>query len=693
MRSFRHPRCWLPAFSGPRATVPALILVLGLSWLRTALAQPVGGEFQVNTYTTDGQYSSAVAADADGDFVVVWTSRQDGDAYGVFGRRYTSAGAPVGGEFQVNTHTTSTQTQPAVAAAADGDFVVVWNSFYQDGSDTGVFGQRFTSAGAAVGGEFQVNTYTTDAQYSPQVAADADGDFVVVWPSLGQDGNVSGAFGQRYTSAGAPLGGEFQVNTYTTGRQFLPAVAADTDGDFVVVWTSDHDGDRDVFGQRYTSAGATTGAEFEVNTYTTNNQFDGAVAADADGDFVVVWTSDDGQDGNNHGVFGQRYTSAGVTVGGEFQVNTYTTGRQFLPAVAADTDGDFVVVWTSDHDGDYYGVFGQRYSSAGTIVGGEFQINTYTTSLQLFPVAAASEDGDFVVAWDSYGQDGSNYGVFFQRFLGPCDGLDTDTDTVADACDNCPTEPNPDQRDADAQDGGDVCDACPTDATDTCDPGQSAGASIDAAGGVVETPDDTVTITIPPGALATPTSISVTETLGDIQIGPFGRALAVELGPEGQTFATPVTVTFQWADANNDGKVDGTSISEAALSVWREGVEITGRCSETSCTAGTCTAACCKPVALGCVTACCDVAANTWTLQLTSFSEYVVQDAVPIPMLSRWGWVLLMAGMFFVVIVEAWRRRVMVAPLGPPVRANGSTTTANQRWPRKYVTKGDRRHG
>jgi len=618
----------------------------------------------VNTYTTGYQRFPAVAAAADGDFVVVWDSNpQDGSGYGVFCRRYTSAGAALGAEFQVNTHTTADQASPTVAADADGDFVVVWTSdFGQDGSDRGVFGQRYTSAGTVVGAEFQANTYTTNAQSLPAVAADADGDFVVVWQSyLGQDGSDRGVFGQRYTSAGTVVGAEFQVNTYTTGSQYNPAVAADADGNFVVVWASfGQDGSGPgVFGQRYTSAGTVVGTEFQVNTYTTGLQVFPMVAADVDRDFVVVWASDFAQDGSGYGVFAQRYTSAGAAVGGEFQANTYTTGSQSTPTVAADADGAFVVVWTSElaQDGSGYGVFAQRYTSAGAAVGGEFQVNTYTTDSQRFPAVTTGVDGDFVVLWNSFAQDGSGSGVFGQRFLGPCGALDSDTDTVADACDNCPAEPNPDQLNSDAQDGGDVCDACPTDASDTCDPDQSAGATIDAGGGTLPTLDGTVTISIPPGALAGPTSISITETLGDIQIGPFGRALAVELGPEGQTFATPVTVTFAWADANGDGKVDGTSLAEAKLSVFREGVEITGRCSEVSCTAGTCTAACCKPVASSCVTACCDTAADTWMLQLTSFSEYAVEAAAPVPALSSWGWMLLVAGMLSVAIVEAVKNR------------------------------------
>ncbi len=110
------------------------LLVRGTTWAQP-LPEPVGVEFQVNTYTTNGQYSPAVAADAEGDFVVVWRSYvQDGSSFGVFGQRYTSAGVALGGEFQVNTYTTNFQSSPAVAADAEGDFVVVWQSYVQGAS-------------------------------------------------------------------------------------------------------------------------------------------------------------------------------------------------------------------------------------------------------------------------------------------------------------------------------------------------------------------------------------------------------------------------------------------------------------------------------------------------------------------------------------------------------------------------------
>src|SRR4029077_16050544 len=85
---------------------------------------------------------------------------QDGDRDGVFGRRFDSDGNPLGGEFPVNTYTTANQYGPSIASAPSGDFVVVWAGDYQDGSSVGIFGQRYDSAGIPLGGEFQVNTFT-----------------------------------------------------------------------------------------------------------------------------------------------------------------------------------------------------------------------------------------------------------------------------------------------------------------------------------------------------------------------------------------------------------------------------------------------------------------------------------------------------------------------------------------------------
>jgi hypothetical protein len=79
-------------------------------------------------------------------------------------------------------------------------------------------------------------------------------------------------------------------------------------------------------------SGALLGSEFQVNTYTTGQERRASVAGSPSG-FVVTWDSVRGQDGQSEGIFGQCYTAAGAAVGGEFQVNTYTTQRQYYSSV------------------------------------------------------------------------------------------------------------------------------------------------------------------------------------------------------------------------------------------------------------------------------------------------------------------------------------------------------------------------
>jgi len=382
---------------------------------------PLGPEFRVNTYTTSYQSWPAVASDSSGNFVVVWHSdTQDGSGFGIFGQRFDSTGATLGPEFRINAYTTNNQQHPAAGVDASGNFVVVWDRFVLASPffDDDVVGQRFANNGAPLGPEFRVNTHSLDVQAFPAVTSDPSGNFVVVWESNYQDGSFSDVFGQRFASTGAPLGSEFRVNTYTPYQQVHPVVTSDTSGNFVVVWDTVvvPSLDRDIVGQRYASTGAPLGPEFRVNTYTTSIQVSPAVASDSSGDFVVVWMSLT-QDGSNWGVFGQRYASTGAPRGPEFRVNSYATGDQRYPAVASDPSGNMVVLWSSfAQDGLDYGVFGQRYASTGEPLGTEFRINTYTTDFQ--GVAAVSPDpsGDFVVVWTSNTQDGSSGGVFGQRY-------------------------------------------------------------------------------------------------------------------------------------------------------------------------------------------------------------------------------------------------------------------------------------
>ena len=292
---------------------------------------------------------------------MAWTSN-DGSYDGVFAQRFSSAGARLAGEFQVNTYTDSYQYEPSVAVAASGDFVIVWGS-YQDGQQCGIFLQRFSSAGTRLGGELQVNVVTLGAQFRPAVAAQVGGGFVVVWSTAGQDAEGRGTFARLFSSAGAALAGEFRVSTFTPNDALPdPAVAADADGDFVVTWMSSQDGSFDsVMGRRFSSAGVALTGEIQINAVTLDFQRKAMVASEGDGDFIVTWHST-AQDGSGIGVFARRFSSAGTAPAIEQQVNDFTPGDQSFPSVDTASSGSFVVAWQSNvQDGDGAGIFARRF--------------------------------------------------------------------------------------------------------------------------------------------------------------------------------------------------------------------------------------------------------------------------------------------------------------------------------------------
>ncbi len=283
----------------------------------------------------------------------------------MFAQRYDASGNPRGSEFRVNNYTPSWQRKPSVASDPAGNFVVVWTGAFQDGDGSGVFAQRYDASGGPRGAEFQVNTYTTGDQWFPRVALDAVGNFVVVWQGFGPGEKSDGIFARRFDAAGTPRGAEFHVNTYTTDNQWKPSLASDAAGNFVVAWESTgQDGDSwGVFAQRYDAAGAPRGSEFQVNTDTYSWQYLPSVASDAAGNFVVAWDGwrPDGS-GNFDHIYAQRYDASGSPRGSQFRVNSATTFWQSQPSVASDTAGNFVVTWYSwEQDGDLGGVFAQRF--------------------------------------------------------------------------------------------------------------------------------------------------------------------------------------------------------------------------------------------------------------------------------------------------------------------------------------------
>ncbi|MEM9597777.1 MAG: hypothetical protein AAGD06_26155 [Acidobacteriota bacterium] len=323
--------------------------------------------------------------------------------------------ALLGGEFQLNIFTSQNQSFPDVAVAPDGRAVAVWESVGQDNDGDAVVARYYDVDGSPVGDEFIVNSHTTNHQSQSSIEMAPDGSFIILWRSSQQDGDGWGCYGQRFDPSGDPVGGEFLINGETTNNQENAFAAFDGDGNMMVVWESEEqDGSAGgIYGRAYDSAGA-AGDEFRVNTTTSGWQNDVEIAAFPSG-FVAVWESLN-VDSDFRGVVYRRYAADGTPLAGEQLANVTEAGNQNNAVVAVQPDGTFLIVWESDgQDGSDATVIARLFAPDGTPTSGEIQLNQTTAGDQEHLSVAVDGMGGYVVIWDGEASSGGSFDEIWGR--------------------------------------------------------------------------------------------------------------------------------------------------------------------------------------------------------------------------------------------------------------------------------------
>ena len=411
------------------------------------------GAFQANN-TANNQSALAVAMDAAGDFVVAWQSyRQDGSGYGVYAKHYT-AGFQVGNSTGmtivaedpygnvVSNFSGSVVLSDSLGGASfsavsfTGGLATVTATLDKAGAET----ITATDSTAAISGTSSSISVTPAAvsqllvSATPSSGLSAGNTTSVTITAEDQYNNVITNFSDSLTLSDS-LGGEFVAVTFNNGVATVTATL-DTAGTQTI---TANDSSAGIFGTSNSVIGyarcartqllvsvpptsvVAAGSEFQVNTYTTGNQAALPVASDSAGDFVVVWQSSAGKMAAAAAFMPSVTPLRGAAQGSEFRVNTYTTGNQVGPAVAMDSAGDFVVAWQSyGEDGSGYGIYAQRYNSAGVGPGERVPgQHLHDRKSRVSPTVAMDSAGDFVVAWESHGEDGSGYGIYAQRYNAP----------------------------------------------------------------------------------------------------------------------------------------------------------------------------------------------------------------------------------------------------------------------------------
>lgn len=375
-----------------------------LSILPALCGSAAAQDIAVNSFTTSIQMDPNLAVAPGGEFVVVWLSfpspNPADDLSSIVGRRFAADGTPIDTDFVVNTSLDHEEKYSAVAFRADASFVVAWGEIDAVDSYHQVRQRSFPFAGGG----------------GPEEAISGGSGVAELFPALAVNGGHERLAWQRYhfdtQSASIEVSGAGTVNSSTAGWRLLPKVSIDDDGSFVVVWhgqfsSGDDDSGASVQARRFAATGLPLGPELQVNTVTAEWQSNADVAHLADGSFVVVWQSrtSAGDDNDDFSVQARRFLADGSPVGPEFQVNTYTTSGQQQPRIAADDEGNFVVVWSSfgspGTDDAGASIQAQVFSTAGRRIGPNFQVNQTTAGHQSAPAVARDGQGRFRVAWSN----------------------------------------------------------------------------------------------------------------------------------------------------------------------------------------------------------------------------------------------------------------------------------------------------
>ena len=349
-----------------------------------------------------------IAMNESGDTILIWQDK-GGQSYEIMSQLFDSYGFPSSLPLKINQFRPYDQKNPSVAMDKYGNFVVVWQSYKQDGSEGGIFGRGISDDGRRMGKEFRVNTYLRGNQTSPAIAMDEYGNFVVVWTSEKQDGSPKSIYAQRFNAQAERIGEEFRVNTRCDGTQTEPSVSLDNNGNFMIVWQSWDEDDWNIYGQVYDWDGMPVSEEdILINKTIDYNQARPDVTTLGNDKFIVVWENTSRHDVleiKMENIKGQIYKNTGQKTGSEFDVSNPIAGHQQYPDIIQASSSKLFVVWQNYNkryiDDRCWHIFGQALKTNGTLDGNWVMLSAESDKWNQSPAIASDSKGVIGVIWAS----------------------------------------------------------------------------------------------------------------------------------------------------------------------------------------------------------------------------------------------------------------------------------------------------
>lgn len=209
----------------------------------------MGGEIRVNTYQNNWQRSSHITTFADGSFLVVYDSYfnnyEDDEPVTTFvgAQRFSADGTRIGGEIVIDGVDGCCSSDARVTTLRDGGYVVVWTFDDYDAiltMDTEIWGRVYNADGSARTAAFRVDQIASNDAVLPDVAARGDGGFQVTWGNWTATGTFDDVRTRSYDAQGRALGPDSLLNTaYTEFDQIHTRSCTLANGCVVAVWNAE----------------------------------------------------------------------------------------------------------------------------------------------------------------------------------------------------------------------------------------------------------------------------------------------------------------------------------------------------------------------------------------------------------------------------------------------------------------------